>query len=446
MNISGQPEFVDSLDDLVDVGDLHARLDGWLRLIKNLSGGSVLAVTGVWGVGKTTALRMLESKLLDTTSEFEGEIQQQFSVCKIDAWANDDLEEPLLALLAALKDARPEPAAMQKLTESAISYIKPLTLAGVKVASNSLGVGSIVDAIESATNHKSELSLLLENLKSRNEVRQKFRTELSALAEDKKLILFVDELDRCRPDFALRLLERLKHFFEVPNVIVVLGVDLDSLSDVVQGSYGANFDGRRYLERFVHLELELKPSVNAALLRTLVFKFGLDPFFAGNQRWNNSKEAFVSTLLELARSSSWSIRRLERAIARLSLALHKLSQKQVFQGPLLALAIWFCLDRPKQMDKFVDGTVDLVDIVESLATELSDDSRYSVASVLGDYVSWLRLDEARKAQKSSLKIHSESGAASEAGAQMCQRALQVAQNPSTGTLADIGWISDLVQA
>ncbi|WP_354688160.1 KAP family P-loop NTPase fold protein [Cupriavidus plantarum] len=69
--------------------------------------------------------------------------------------------------------------------------------------------------------------------------------------------MFVDELDRCRPAFAVALLERIKHFFEVPNLVFVLVMNRKQLEGAIQGVYGAQTNASDYLGKFLHLALRL---------------------------------------------------------------------------------------------------------------------------------------------------------------------------------------------
>ena len=89
---------------------------------------------------------------------------------------------------------------------------------------------------------------------------QEFRKALAELAKDdtgnpQKLVFIVDELDRCRPDYALALLEVIKHFFTVPNVHFVLGVNLMALENCVRVRYGESTDSAQYLQKFLHVKI-----------------------------------------------------------------------------------------------------------------------------------------------------------------------------------------------
>jgi predicted KAP-like P-loop ATPase len=84
-----------------------------------------------------------------------------------------------------------------------------------------------------------------------------FREALAEQSSQQKLVIVVDELDRCRPDYALNLLEVIKHFFDVPNVHFVLGVNLKELSNSVRARYGANSNAEKYLQKFITVAMPL---------------------------------------------------------------------------------------------------------------------------------------------------------------------------------------------
>jgi hypothetical protein len=73
----------------------------------------------------------------------------------------------------------------------------------------------------------------------------------------RKLVIVVDELDRCRPDYALSLLEIIKHFFDVPHVHFVLGVNMSELENSVKARYGAGINAGLYLQKFVTVTMGL---------------------------------------------------------------------------------------------------------------------------------------------------------------------------------------------
>lgn len=83
---------------------------------------------------------------------------------------------------------------------------------------------------------------------NRREIMREKLTEL--IPNHGKLWIFIDELDRCRPDFAVKTMEIIKHFFDITNVVFVFSVDLEQLSKTIQKVYGIGIDTDAYLRKF----------------------------------------------------------------------------------------------------------------------------------------------------------------------------------------------------
>jgi hypothetical protein len=78
----------------------------------------------------------------------------------------------------------------------------------------------------------------------------------------KPLIFIIDELDRCRPDFALEILERIKHFFLVRNVHFVFGLNWKQMEESVRYNYGSGIDAEVYLQKFLNIRLDFADKVS----------------------------------------------------------------------------------------------------------------------------------------------------------------------------------------
>lgn len=91
------------------------------------------------------------------------------------------------------------------------------------------------------------------------------------------IAFFIDELDRCRPDYAVRLLERLKHLFSIAGVFFVLAVDRQQLEASVQGVYGANLNATGYPRKFIDLRYPLPQLSTEEFARALIERFDLAP-------------------------------------------------------------------------------------------------------------------------------------------------------------------------
>ena len=132
------------------------------------------------------------------------------------------------------------------------------------------GLLSILDATLSLINIPLKVSDAVEAFAGRELVeayreRREIQSRISCLCEHEltgvadRLVIFIDELDRCRPDFAVRLLEQTKSLFASDKVIIVFSTDSSQLAKAAGGMYGAGFDTQRFLERFFDERVTLSP-------------------------------------------------------------------------------------------------------------------------------------------------------------------------------------------
>ena len=243
--------------------DLLNRKDSGLRLsqlIERLTAPTVIALDGGWGSGKSHFLKLWCGAHSADTSHKAHPIY-------INAFAEDYLDDPLISLVAAInREVAPE---QNSASEKALDLVKKnagkiarlVTRLGIAATVGGLTAiaAPAVDAVLGKVQEHADKSI--ENLwaaeAGRAEALEGFRVALAELAGQTPLVLIVDELDRCRPDYALTLLEIAKHSFAVPNVHFILGVNLASLEHSVRKRYGAGIDAAEYLQKFYHLRMGL---------------------------------------------------------------------------------------------------------------------------------------------------------------------------------------------
>ena len=223
----------------------------------------VVALDGGWGAGKSHFLKLWTG----SHQGFGGTAR----VVYFDAFERDYLDDPLISLVAAISrnpnegEAKPPSQAIAKLKSVAVKLIKPTLRIGLAAATAGVSEGVVAawdevfdKSVEALSDEaKAAIDTLWQREEGRIAAVEGFRTALAELAKEQPLILVIDELDRCRPDYALSLLEVVKHFFSVPGVRFVLGVNLQALGHSVQQRYGAGVDGVLYLQKFVHLTVGL---------------------------------------------------------------------------------------------------------------------------------------------------------------------------------------------
>jgi hypothetical protein len=238
---------------------------GLSHLLENSADPLVVAIDGQWGTGKSTFLLM-----------WAGELRKMgFPVIYFDAFAHDYLEDAFEALageIVELANAHLKSAASKKIKDAAISAGKVLIKVGASVGirAATAGILSAKDFSDVASDAKDVVGdaadkIIEEALVARKKQRQTldtFRETLSKLPTllsdtGKPLVFIIDELDRCKPTFALAILESVKHFFAVPNVHFVLGAHIRQLENSVKVTYGSGIDAHLYLQKFISLTVNL---------------------------------------------------------------------------------------------------------------------------------------------------------------------------------------------
>ncbi len=262
------------INDALDRVSLARRLTS---LYTSLEGSSVAILHGRWGIGKSIfAKRWL--KALDA----EG-----FGTIYFDAFAHDYMGEPFDALLSEVlrkgKDLKGRKSErFEKLKDKAAAVSRALAVTGVKAGIRVATLNAIdaadLEALKDASSGvsgdvadaaKEAAKKLLERRATDVAAFEAFRKALADIHEaagaregdsgnHKKTIFVIDELDRCRPDFALSLLECLKHFFRTEGLHFVLVTYKDYLSKSVDARYGLGSNSDEYLQKFfdfvIHFE------------------------------------------------------------------------------------------------------------------------------------------------------------------------------------------------
>lgn len=102
----------------------------------------------------------------------------------------------------------------------------------------------------------------MEAIKNSREMFSRVNEFLDIVLEERgnRIVIFVDELDRCKPSYAVRLLERIKHYFSKETITFVFSINAMELQHTIKQYYGANFDASRYLDRFFDLRVSLPPA------------------------------------------------------------------------------------------------------------------------------------------------------------------------------------------
>lgn len=268
-------------------GDIFDRRhDG--KVLSNLIAKSAeqaltISLQAPWGSGKTVFLQ-----------RFKAHIQNEFQIkaISVDTWKYDHHGDPLTPILAQLLDVieeraekeRPKSALRKKLEKAGselaatgAKYILPALSATAKVTVP--GYASLVEGPEKVA------ASLLERQRELMNSEPAFRSALEAARDAisarkptgpiRPILFIIDELDRCRPDYAIQTLERIKHHFDVPGIVFIVATDHGNLPAAVQTVYGAHVNGEEYLRKFFDFEYHLSPASREAVTEYLLSSAGL---------------------------------------------------------------------------------------------------------------------------------------------------------------------------
>lgn len=343
-------------------------------LIDKFSGPFVMALDSPWGTGKTTLIRMLKAKLE----------QSNFQCIYFNAWQSDFADDPLVALVSAVsaidlvdgeaKSKFAEHLATVKKLASAIA--KRSVVAAVKVATlNALDLDDETEAV--AADMAGDVTTDLIGAFQREQAAlNKLRKALEAAVAELKdagkrdtLIFFVDELDRCRPTFAIETLERIKHLFDLSNTIFVLSVDKAQLSASVGAVYGERSDAQEYLRRFFDLEFGI-PQFDAKRFTTvLMTRFGLDGVFADRtaNELAYDKSQFIDYFSALAEVFQLSLRARERCITLLAVVLYQTPSNHYLDPILVAFLLVLRTKRPNLFGALCGGQLSAQDVTSAMS-------------------------------------------------------------------------------
>lgn len=303
-------------------------------LLDNTEGGGTIALNGAWGTGKTVFIKMWQQHLNN----------KGYRTAYINSWEVDFIENPLTPILGEISHlCGKDTQAFKRVVKS---LPKSILLGAEGFISSYTGKDSLRNLFK---RHKSYDENIVSYCNQKDAIEQ-FRSELFNFVKtncgSKPLVIFVDELDRCRPDYSVEFLEKIKHFLCVDNIIFVLSIDKKHLAESVKGHYGSSdINTDEYLRRFFDVEYELPEPDIKAFCEHIFNRESLN----GIKR-EMEKGVLFDIILALVQNGHTTLRQIERYITQLKfcyscykelllwhdlaafLVFHKLFQPEIYQG------------------------------------------------------------------------------------------------------------------
>lgn len=243
--------------------DIHAFVD----ILNSLEDSCSIALDGAWGSGKTFFVKQAKMVLescspIESKSEYRDEVKTvwknyhsgkepefQAQLCVYyDAWENDNDGDPILSLVYSILQQVDEETPFpkdNKIFEKVAALADCITGKSTTAVLESMKSNSVLDDLRKSKSVHSTIAEFLDHL-------------LDERAN--RLIVIIDELDRCKPDYAVRVLEKIKHYFDNERITFVFAVNVQELQHTISSYYGSHFDSCRYLDRFFDLRIALPPA------------------------------------------------------------------------------------------------------------------------------------------------------------------------------------------
>ena len=260
-------------EDTFDRGkDIREFIEG-LELIE---GNAFISLDAKWGDGKTFFVRQIEEtlkyfrakqmeteeKLLKDLESYEylkesvavkeTTVEHIYLPVYYNAWMYDDHNDPLMSLLLVMTK-QCGGAYNTKINTKSLGERLLAVASSLPISIKKINPATIIKDLQEGKMD------ILSAVKTEEDIKECVRDVFNDIIveEAEKLVVFIDELDRCKPSFAIEMLERIKHYFDDERIIFVVSLNKEQLIHTISNYYGSEFDSTRYLNRFFDVSINL---------------------------------------------------------------------------------------------------------------------------------------------------------------------------------------------
>lgn len=349
-------------------------------LVSNVNSPAVIAIDSRWGTGKTTFIRLWEQYLQEDSSPS----------LYFNAWETDFSDDPLVSFLGEMNEGLKALIGANKKASEAWDRAKA---AGKQIAKRGIpalvriGTAGIIDTEKIIEDEliKTAGSLTgdaLDNYLQQKKAISEFHSALAKFIEKsssgKPLVIFVDELDRCRPNYAIELLERIKHLFSTEGLVFVLALDKEQLGHSIEAVYGAGIDSVGYLRRFIDFEYKLKEPDKANYIDSLFSALQLDIFFRPRKKYGElqyDEDHLKKVFSMLATNLRLSLREIEQLLASINIAIRTARENEYLFPALLVFLLIAKHFRSDAYQRYVSSEADESELIDYLYEIVPESSR-----------------------------------------------------------------------
>lgn len=313
-----QKSFITLAADAALPGEIKDRLlggyiDQLRQFIVSIETPFVLSISGSWGRGKTF--------LVERTLANES-VQLDCAVVRIDAWEAPDNEPAMPHILAQIAEQLGIEAGAKKSLITAGTAVSWLGVASAKTTAWGIGILAMSAVL------KKTVATISDRSKNIRELRIQFSRIISTYLEKNKrakLIVFIDNLDRCSPEQCIGFLDQLAKFLKTKKCLFILALDEDIVDGAIRQRYGSNttITAGSYLEKIIDLSISLPSPQTAGLIELLGDRFeeiASSPDLRADMR--NALRQFEMTHSLMASEIAKNPRKMLRILKRIAAYLH----------------------------------------------------------------------------------------------------------------------------
>ncbi len=344
------------------------------NIVRDVEHELVISIDADWGEGKTTFVKMWQGMLT----------KNNISNIYIDAFSIDYADDAFIPIVSAINNYVSKNSNVntdefiKKATNVARTVMPVLTKMGIKaVTLNTFGDTESESFKNLWSNGAAELvdQYVKDRVKSHEEevnFVQSFREDLSKLPsklnenKDTPLVIIIDELDRCRPPFAVQVIEKIKHLFSVKNVVFVLVMNKKQLEVAVKKVYGQDIDAHTYLQKFITIESSLPQNKKESHVYDIK-KYSQRLFeLHGFTEPKQEHSVFYENIVILSKHYDLSLRQLEKVYTNIVIVGLGLSNKDYLTEIVVFLAMVKVCD-PPLFNRLKHKDISFSELIEKLA-------------------------------------------------------------------------------
>ena len=406
--------------------------DDLTRIVEHAAKNQSFAVSlhGGWGTGKTYLLRHWQAQL-----QKDGR-----RVVYFNAWEDDFQADALTAIVGQLWKAIKSPD-WKEIIQSVKTAIPTIVK---KKALRFLGLTK--KDLQSADEKTVDEYLAVR--KKLDGFRGRLKTLAAVVKDNTKfpLVFIVDELDRCRPTFAIEVLERIKHLFGAPNIVFVFGVNKTGLQESIKSVYG-DIDTEDYLRRFFDINLALPPASSKAYCEHLLSQHkdladALNVrYYANDVSWPDATKHLFAPLVGYM---NLPLRQVEHAFRLLRFAANARCDPNAVElsveGWSISLFILLKMKNPAMYAEFISGNVRCAAVIDFFLASLPDplDNAERVARfVEGQIYRLARGDEQVKIDEGLKCLRDGKDLNSSIAGFLAKRTTRLSSNEAKGMIMDV---------